>query len=241
MQCTTAHREGQYRRQAVTEREASPEAVRLWVDTKRAKGWLLALLVAVVVADAIGACEGAERAVAYGSAAAGVFAAVFAILIYSWTARAVAATEQGSEERHQELLEKFTERAKDAPSSELEAEEGDEAAVETLPEEAEADERDGDEIGPIDIVINGVTLRAVPLGNVPIKVLGDLYKHWVRQGHTGRWDLGRLVEVRRKPGRGNNPYLLLFRSGSGESPDDFELWRVSYGGQGKTEPSVESY
>lgn len=217
--------------------------MQLWRDAKGAQPGLRVLAIAVAGGGALGAVQdGIDGAVAYGSAAATVTAAILALLIYSWTVGVSRRAQTSSEEHHAELRELLERALAGESTAELEAPPGDLAAEETLPEDEFADatpyEVPREPLDRLDIRINHVLLREVPLSRVPIRVLGDLYVEWMKREYTGRWDVGRLIEVRRKPGQGNNPYLLLFNRGRRDRLEDLELWKVAYGGQGKTDATV---
>lgn len=77
---------------------------------------------------------------------------------------------------------------------------------------------------------------------IPIRVLGDLHVGWARMDERGdlqkvtRWEAGEAVAYRRRKA-GNHAWYI--RLTDRDKPENSYFWRVSRGGQGKTEPTVE--
>lgn len=71
--------------------------------------------------------------------------------------------------------------------------------------------------------------------DVPLAVLADLLAYWESRHETGRWRVRNLVGAARRTGRGNHPWIVAFRSRDGE----LRYWRVSRGGRGKSQATVE--
>lgn len=80
------------------------------------------------------------------------------------------------------------------------------------------------------VVIDSEEETVYSLNAVPLRVLGDLLANWPTD-HAKPRDFSAFEFATRKTGRGNHPWLFKFR--------DLPGIRVSYGGQGKTEATVE--
>ncbi|WP_315094731.1 hypothetical protein [uncultured Cellulomonas sp.] len=78
-------------------------------------------------------------------------------------------------------------------------------------------------------------LGVVHPGDVPLAVLADLLAYWESRHETGRWRVRNLVGAARRTGRGNHPWIVAFRGRDG----DLRYWRVSRGGRGKSQATVE--
>ena len=158
-----------------------------------------------------------------------IISAILAVLIYK---------RQGSEQRNStaglhsrfneqdELLKEVARRAK----SDLEPEPAKQEDL--VKEDARAQEN-------ADVyLLDGVSVY--PPQDIPLRVLGDLVQGWRKQGHfteNGGWLLGEIVQGLHKQGaKGNHPWRVVLIDR--DKPKRRFVWKISRGGQGKTEPTV---
>ena len=81
------------------------------------------------------------------------------------------------------------------------------------------------------VTLGSQTLSVIEPKYVPLRVIAALVNYWDQQKLGGRFRLSNLQVAARRAGQGNHPWLLAF--------DDGTKWLVSYGGQGKPEPTVQ--
>jgi hypothetical protein len=79
------------------------------------------------------------------------------------------------------------------------------------------------------VIRDGKPYQVLGLYDLPPEVVGDALSHWPTDDSPPK-NAAELTFALRRKGRGNHAWLLQFK-------DKRELW-VSYGGQGKDEPTV---
>jgi len=78
------------------------------------------------------------------------------------------------------------------------------------------------------VVIDGVELERIDIGEVPMGVIGDLTSGWKDDPlKTTRWAVGDIEWVLRKAGPDNYPWIVKFQN------DDEHVFRISYGDHGR--------
>ena len=83
-----------------------------------------------------------------------------------------------------------------------------------------------------EIVVDGVPVRFLEPGAVPLKVIAALVEKWEEMGLTGRYRVEQIDACARATGKGNFPWLVHFRG------EEHRWWRVYFGGRSHPGPHV---